>query len=349
MTELFDITIIGAGPAGLYSAFYSGLREMKTKIIEAHPYLGGKMNVYQDKIVWDIGGVAPKPARLIMEDLIQQAQVFHPTVVKNQQIMTITKEDDQFILQAKSGEKHYTKTILLATGYGIVTPKKLILKAGKPIEAKNVYYHVKAMQDWQRKRLVISGGSDSALEWALFLQELGAQVTLVYRKSQSELKAHEATITKLIKNQIECYFETEIEDISMDAEGDFVKIVHLVNRKTNEKHNVEVEGLVVSHGFESKNPLLQQGVLGIELMDEYYVAATSKGEANVPGIFVAGDLAQYQGKVHLLAGVFQDAINAVNAAKKYVSPKAHERGYVSSHNQLFEEKNKKIKKDYQIE
>src|SRR5699024_5589848 len=117
--QLFDITIIGGGPAGLYSAFYSGLRNMKTKIIEHQKELGGKVHVYPEKIVWDVGGVPPVPGATLIDQMVEQGLTFQPEVALQTTVDSITREEDgNFLIHTSKGEIHYSKAIILAVGGG---------------------------------------------------------------------------------------------------------------------------------------------------------------------------------------------------------------------------------------
>lgn len=122
--EIFDVTIIGGGPAGLYSAFYSGLRGMKTKVIEYQPQLGGKLHVYPEKMIWDVGGHKPLPSAELIEQLIEQGLTFDPTVVLGEKVETISQDADLlFKLTTTRGEEHFSKTVIVAVGSGILNPQ----------------------------------------------------------------------------------------------------------------------------------------------------------------------------------------------------------------------------------
>ena len=123
--ELYDVTVIGGGPAGLYSAFYSGLREMKTKLIEYQTQLGGKIHIYPEKMIWDVGGHTPIPGAKLIENLVEQGLTFHPEVVLKEKVESITRnEEGIFVLKASSGQKHYSKTVIFAVGGGILNTQR---------------------------------------------------------------------------------------------------------------------------------------------------------------------------------------------------------------------------------
>ncbi|MFV2049781.1 NAD(P)/FAD-dependent oxidoreductase, partial [Metabacillus sp. YM-086] len=183
--ELFDVTVIGGGPAGLYSAFYSGLREMKTKIIEFQPHLGGKIHVYPEKMIWDVGGQTPILGEKLIQQLVQQGLTFDPTVVLNEKVESISRtEEGIFILHTSSGEKHYSKTVIVAVGSGILNPQKLEIEGAEKFEVSNLHYTVKSLKRFKNKKVIISGGGNSAIDWANELEPIAEKVILTYRKGE---------------------------------------------------------------------------------------------------------------------------------------------------------------------
>jgi len=346
MSELFDVTIIGGGPAGLYSAFYSGLREMRAKIIEVQPHLGGKLHVYPEKVIWDVGGLPPTTGEQLMEQLIRQGTVFDPAIVLNEKVTSISRRDDgTFVLHAASGRLHYSKTVILAVGGGIIRSLKLQLEGAEQYEAANLHYTVKSVARFRDKVVLISGGGNSAIDWANELSLVARKVYLTYRKE--ELKGYEASVAQLRQSGAEVLLNTEIAGL-VPAFGEPARIgkVQLRNHEEGTAAELEVDEVVVCHGYERNNDILQNSGVRIEMANEYCVKTTPKGETNVPGLFAAGDIVSYEGKVYLIAGCFHDAANAVNMAKRYISPEAEAWGMVSSHNELFRERNKEWKKQH---
>lgn len=339
--DIYDVTIIGAGPAGLFSAFYSGLREMKTKVIEYQEHLGGKVHVYPEKMIWDIGALTPVSGEQLIEQMIEQAKTFQPTIVCHEKVTAIAKDKQGiFILDTSSGDKHYSKTVILAIGGGILNPQKLEIDGAEKFEISNLSYTIKSLKRFKDKTVLISGGGHTAVDWANELESIARKVYLVYRKN--ELHAHEAQVTQLMNSSVECLFDTDIKRLIADGTREHIQQVELKHSLTNQLINIEIDELVVNHGFVREKKLLEESDLQIEMANEYFIAGSPFSETSVPGIYGAGDVIMYDGKVHLIAGAFQDAVNAVNKAKQFIEPDAFESGMVSSHNDLFKKRNKKL-------
>lgn len=339
--DCFDVTIIGGGPAGLYSAFYSGLREMKTKIIEYQPQLGGKVHVYPEKIVWDVGGLTPLSGEQLIKQLVQQGTSFDPEVVLNEKITSISKDEEGlFILQAASGNVHYSKTVIIAVGSGILKPQKLDIEGAERFEVSNLHYTIQSLKSFKDKTVLISGGGNSAIDWANELEPIAKQVYLTYRKDQ--LKGHEAQITQLLNSSVQCVFNTEITKLIANAEQDAIETVELTDCQTKKSFSFNIDDVLINHGFDRDASLLENSPIPLERVNEYFVAGNATSESSVDGLYAAGDILMHDGKVNLIAGAFQDAANAVNKAKTYIEPNATAKGMVSSHNSIFKERNKKI-------
>ncbi|QQZ10134.1 NAD(P)/FAD-dependent oxidoreductase [Heyndrickxia vini] len=342
--ELFDVTIIGGGPAGLYSAFYSGLREMKTKIIEFQPYLGGKLHVYPEKMIWDVGGQTPIPGAKLIEQLVVQGLTFQPTVVLNEKVESISRNiDGQFVLQGSSGQKHFSKTVIVAIGSGILNPQKLEIEGAERFEVSNLHYTVKSLKQFKDKNVLISGGGNSAIDWANELESIAKNVYVTYRKDT--LAGHEAQATQLMNSCAVCYLNTTIKKLIASRTHEEIEGVELENHETGEIQQLSVDEVIINHGFQQDATLLKDSDLEIELVDHYYIAGNATSETSVDGLYAAGDILMHDGKVNLIAGAFQDAANAVNKAKKFVQPNANKIGMVSSHNELFKKRNKELVKE----
>ncbi|CAG7624053.1 Ferredoxin--NADP reductase [Paenibacillus solanacearum] len=341
--EVFDVTIIGGGPAGLYSAFYSGLREMKTKIIEFQPRLGGKVHVYPEKMIWDVGGLMPTSGAKLIEQLVQQGLTFGPEVVLNEKIESISREEDGlFVLRAASGREHGSRTVIVAVGGGILNPQKLEIEGAERFEVTNLNYTVKSLMRFKNKTVIISGGGNSAVDWANELEPIARQVHLTYRKNA--LTGHEAQVRQLMNSSVVCHFNTSITKLIAGDDHETVERVQLTNHETGEISYLEIDEVIINHGYERDTALLNNSELRIDIADGYYIAGTACSESSIPGLYAAGDILRHDGKLNLIAGAFQDAANAVNKAKQYIQPDATKVGMVSSHNELFKQRNREIVK-----
>lgn len=340
MTTIYDVTIIGGGPAGLYAAFYAGLRDLKTKVIEVQPELGGKLHVYPEKTIWDVGGQPPIKGQALIDQLVNQAKLFDPTIVLSDKVTAIKHKDDQtFLIEAASGEVTQTKTVIIAVGGGILKPKPLEVEQTLDRPATNIHYKIPSLDPFKGKNILIAGGGHSAVDWANMLEPIAKDMHICYRKK--ELAGHEKDVLKLESGRIKRYPETKISALKFDPFNDCVSGVTLEALDTHRKELIEIDHIIVNHGFEREADLLEASELNLSRVDDFYIKGTPDGLTDVEGIFAAGDIISYQGKVNLIAGCFQDAVNAVNQVKRYIEPSADERGMVSSHHEGLKDKLKR--------
>lgn len=342
--QYYDVTIIGGGPAGLYAAFYSGLRGMKTKIIEYQPFLGGKVHVYPEKLIWDIGGLTPITGQALIEQLVKQGLTFDPTVVLNEKVESISKDENGlFMLKGSSGEYHRSKTVIVAVGSGILKPQKLEIEGAERFEVTNLHYTVKSLKQFKNRTVIISGGGNSAIDWANELEPIAKKVYVTYRKA--ELKGHEAQVAQLLNSSVSCLFHSSITKLLANENGELVKKVEVTNHKNEKTDYIEVDEIIINHGYERDASLLENSSLNIEMEDEFFIKGNATSESSIPGLYAAGDILKHDGKLHLIAGAFQDAANAVNQAKRFIDPQANKAAMVSSHNEVFKERNREIMKE----
>ncbi|KRG08026.1 thioredoxin reductase [Lederbergia galactosidilytica] len=330
------MTIIGGGPAGLFASFYAGLREMKVKIIESQSKLGGKVHVYPEKMIWDIGGVTPISGMQLIDQMVEQGLTFSPAVALNETVQSFEKDEEEIFNIHTSAAVHYSKTVLLAIGGGIVDPIKLDIETAHEYEQGNLHYSVKRLRDFQNMNVLISGGGNSAVDWANELALIAQQVTLIYRGES--LNGHEKEISRLKENNVSYYTSMQIEELA--GNNGQIHAVKLLNNQTMSTEWLEVDAIIINHGYQRDQKLIRESGLEIALKDGYFVKGNAAAESSIPGLYAAGDLLSYQGKLKLIAGAFQDSVNAVNSAKQFLDPGAFASARVSSHNDAFKEKNK---------
>ncbi|MGO4547362.1 NAD(P)/FAD-dependent oxidoreductase [Paenibacillus sp. 2TAB23] len=335
--ELYDVTIIGGGPAGMYAAFYSGMRDLKTKVIDANEQLGGRMLIYPEKMVWDVGGVTPTLCEKLIVQLEQQAKTFDPTIILGTQVYGMEQQKDgTYILVTSEGEKHWTRTIILAIGRGILRMAKLELEGAERYEVSNLHYTVQELEPFRGKRVLISGGGNSAVDWANELEPIAKQVTVVHRREQ--FGGHEKNIIKMKESSVEVRTPYEVTQLS-SSNGEMIDRVTVAHLESGETEQFTVDAVIVNHGLKADFSGIKDWGLK---MDDWNVFVNGKLESNLPGIFAAGDFANFDSKLNLIAGAFTDAALAVNSAKLYMDPEAPKVAYVSSHNERFKEKNKAL-------
>lgn len=335
--QLYDVTIIGGGPAGMYAAFYSGMRDLKTKLIDANESLGGRMLIYPEKMIWDVGGVTPTLCEKLITQLEQQARTFDPTILLGEQVSNLEKlEDGTYLLETVSGGKHWTRTVILAIGRGILKMAKLELEGAERYEVTNLHYTVQELEPFRGKHVLISGGGNSAVDWANELEPIAAKVTVVHRRDQ--FGGHEKNIVKMKESSVDVRTTCEVSQL-YSGNGETIDRVTVTHLETGHSEQLTVDAVIVNHGLKSDFSGIKEWGLS---MDDWNVYVNAKLESNLPGIFAAGDFAHYDSKITLIAGAFTDAALAVNSAKLFMDPEAPRMAYVSSHNARFKEKNKAL-------
>lgn len=315
--EQYDITIIGGGPTGLFAAFYAGMRQMKVKIIESLPQLGGQLSVlYPEKFIYDVAGFPKVKAQTLVDNLIEQAMQFEPTVILDKTVEQVEKlPDETFKLTLNDKEEHYTKTVLITAGVGAFKPRLLQVPGAERYESSNLFYYVNDMNEFKDKKVVICGGGDSAVDWALMLEPIAKEVTIVHRRDK--FRAHEYSVEQMLKTSVNVKTPFEVVELVGDEEA--IKSVVIQEVKGERRESIEIDALIVNYGFVSNLGPIKNWGLEIERNS---IVVNTKMETNIKGIYAAGDIATYEGKVKLIATGFGEAPTAVNNAKSYIDPKA---------------------------
>jgi thioredoxin reductase (NADPH) len=312
--EIFDITIIGGGPTGLFASFYGGMRKMKVKIIDSLPQLGGQLTeLYPDKFIYDVGGFQKVLAKDLVDSLVAQANYADPAICLEESVATVDRVGDHFEV-ATDKAVHYTKAVLLTAGVGAFQPRKIGVDGSEPFEGKTLHYGVKDLTVFHDKKVVVLGGGDSAVDWAMMLEDVASHVTLSHRREK--MTAHEANIDTLMQSKVEVKKPFGVKEL-VGENGQLEEIV-LIDKEGNEER-IEADHVIVNYGnITSLGPIKEWGLE----MEKTSVLVNSKMETNIPGIYAAGDIATYEGKVKLIAVGFGEAPTAINNAKAYLDPKS---------------------------
>jgi thioredoxin reductase (NADPH) len=311
----FDLTIIGAGPVGLFGAFYAGLRTMKVKLIDALAEPGGQLAaLYPDKYIYDVAGFPAVKAKGLVDQLVEQAMQYSPTLCLNETVTTLQAVDGGYVLGSEQGGVHRTKTVLLTAGIGSFAPRKLPDAALARYEGHGLHYVLPGLEGFRGRRVLLLGGGDSAVDWALHLEPLASELTLIHRRDQ--FRAHEDSVAKLHASR--CRVVPFHELRTLEGEGRIERAVIYDNRDQTETV-LEVDDVVVNFGFVANlGPIKSWGLT----LKGNSLEVSQKMETNLSGVFGAGDLVNYPGKLKLIATGFGEAAMAVCGAKMLCDPKA---------------------------
>jgi len=310
-----DIIIIGGGPTGLFAAFYAGLRQASVKLIESMPQLGGQLAaLYPEKYIYDVAGFPKIRAQELIEQLIEQTKSFQPTICLNEKVLEVKKLEERLFAITTQKETHLSRSVIITAGNGAFAPRKLPLPAAEKYETSNLHYFVTDCKQFENKRVLIAGGGDSAVDWALMLEPIAKSVTLIHRRNK--FRAHEHSVEKMMQSNVTILTPYEIASLTGDTR---IEQVTINNKETGKKKTISIDALIVSYGFISSLGPIKNWGLQIE---KNAICVNTKMETNIPGIFAAGDIATYPGKVKLIAVGFGEAPTAVNNAKKYIDPEA---------------------------
>ena len=314
--EIYDITIIGAGPAGLFTAFYGGMRQASVKLIESLPHTGGQLTaLYPEKYIYDIPGFPKIGAQELVNNLEEQLKLFDSEIVLDETVEQVEKlEDGTFKLTAVSGNVHYSRVIIITAGNGAFEPRRLNIPDCERFEEENLHYFVNDMNQYQDKHVVILGGGDSAVDWALMLEQVASKVTLIHRRDQ--FRAHEHSIELLHNSTVNVltpYVPTDLEGT------DHIERLVLQETRGDKILKLDVDSIICNYGFISKlGPIANWGLD----IHRNSIEVNQKMETNIPGIYAVGDINTYDGKVKLIATGFGEGPTAINNAMQYMNPKA---------------------------
>lgn len=313
--EVFDITIIGGGPTGQYAAYYAGLRGMKTLVIDSLDQLGGQLTaLYPEKYIFDVAGFPKVYAKDLVAALTEQMMQYNPTLALYHKVVNLVSTDSGITIDTEQGDTYHTKSILITAGVGAFAPRRVTAPGVEKFEDKGVFYFVKDKNSLRDKRLLIVGGGDSAFDWSLNLHGHASKITQIHRSDR--FKAHEDSINKVQEIGIDFRTFHELKEIHGE---DQVTGVTLFDNRTKEEFHLEVDAVILNLGFLSNLGPIKEW--NLELLGNS-LKVNSRMETNIPGVYAAGDICTYDGKLKLIATGFGEAAIAVNHAKHYVDPTA---------------------------
>ncbi|WP_027414740.1 NAD(P)/FAD-dependent oxidoreductase [Aneurinibacillus terranovensis] len=312
--RVYDITVIGGGPTGMFTAFYAGMRQSSCKIIESMPQLGGQLSaLYPEKFIYDVAGFPKVRAQELVDRLKEQLTHFDTACCLEEKVQNVEKKEDIFEITTDRGV-HLSRTVIITAGVGAFEPRRLELEEAVQYEKANLHYFVDDLNKFAGQKVVVFGGGDSAVDWALMLEPIAEKVSIIHRRDK--FRAHEHSVENLMNSKVNVLTPHELHALHGDTK---ITQVTVRNNKTEELITEDVDAVIVNYGFiSSLGPIKNWG---LEL-DKGSILVNSKMETNIPGIYAAGDIATYPGKIKLIAVGFGEAPTAVNNAKSYIDPDA---------------------------
>jgi thioredoxin reductase (NADPH) len=312
-----DIIIIGAGPVGLFAVFEAGLMKLRCHLIDAIPQPGGQLSeIYPKKPIYDIPGYPSVLAGELVDKLMEQAAPFKPGFTLGERADSIEKQDDgSFIVTTSKGTQHHAPVVMIAGGLGSFEPRKPLISNIGDFEEKGVRYIVKDPDQFEGKDMVISGGGDSALDWAIYFAEKGSFVHLVHRSDR--YRAHKDSVSRAQElaaaGKMKLHTFAEVKELNGDDDLTAV-VIHTKAANTT----VETELWFPLFGLSPKlGPI---GDWGLEIEKNAIVVDTFDYQTNRPGVFAIGDVNTYPGKLKLILCGFHEATLAVQTAYKIINP-----------------------------
>lgn len=320
MTIRTDALIVGAGPCGLFQVFELGLLGINAHLVDALREPGGQCTeLYPDKPIYDIPAIPVLNAQDLVDALLKQIEPFNPTFHLGEEVTVVRPlgEGEGFHVETGAGTKFQAKTLFLAGGVGSFQPRKLRLDGAETIEGRQLHYRVRDSSRFRGRRLLILGGGDSALDWALELSGIAESVTLAHRRD--EYRAAPASVAQfrelVEQGRAQLYEKARATRLHLD--GDDLSAVTL-SVEDVERDPLEVDDLLVFFGLAPKlGPIANWG---LDLNRKTVNVDPEKFQTNVPGIFAIGDICHYPGKKKLILSGFHEAALAAFAAKAILTP-----------------------------
>ncbi len=314
---MYDVTVIGAGPVGIFTAFYGGMREMNVLVVDALEAMGGQLAaLYPDKYIYDVAGFPKVKAQELIDNLTSQLDAFQDTTTirLKEQVSELVKEADGTFTITTNVATYQTRSIIITAGNGAFKPRPLGVENEE--FATNLHYFVRDLTVFANRNVIIFGGGDSAVDWALMLEPIAKSVSLIHRRD--EFRAHEHSVAKLKASKVNVYTPFVPSSLTLsddnDGKADAVTITHVT---TKEAITIPADDIIVNYGFVSNLGPINSW--GLEL-EKNQLVVDSLQATTTPGIFACGDICTYPGRHKLIITGFGEAPIAIAAAKKYAYP-----------------------------
>jgi thioredoxin reductase (NADPH) len=314
-----DVLIVGAGPVGLFGAYYAGVRGLSVAVVDSLSQVGGQVTaMYPEKEIYDIAAFPVVSGRDLISGLVTQAAQYGPTYLLGQEAQDLARTvdadgRDKLVVRTSAGTDVTCGAVIVTGGIGTFTPRPL--PAGEDFLGRGLDYFVPSKDAYVGKDVVVVGGGDSAIDWCLMLEPVAASVTLVHRREA--FRAHAASVQQVRASRVEIITNAQVT--ALEGGAGVEKAVVEVKGAELPRH-LSCQQVVAALGFTANlGPLRDWGV---ELHDNRHLVVDTTMSTNVPGVFAAGDITDYRGKVRLIAVGFGEVATAVNNAAVHIDPDA---------------------------
>jgi len=317
--DIRDITIIGGGPTGIFALFYAGMRGATARLVDALPELGGQLTaLYPEKYIFDVAGFPKVLAKDLVRSLAEQAAQFKQPIHLLHKVVGLEEQEGRFTLVTDK-ERFESRSLVIAAGIGAFSPRRLPQACAQPWYGRGVYDVVTDPEAFRSQRVLIIGGGDSAFDWGTQLLGRASHVTIVHRSDR--FRAHAATVSQyqaaVSAGSADLFTFHELHDIRCAADPNRFSHVSLRQVKEKTTREIEVDVVLPMLGFVSDiGPLAEWGLT----LEKDEIVVTSTMETGRPGVYAAGDITTYPGKLKLIASGFAEAATAVNQAVHWIYP-----------------------------
>ena len=313
-----DVAIVGAGPVGLFAVFECGMLQMRCHVIDALAVAGGQCAaLYPEKPIYDIPGYPRIDAAELIDRLAEQAAPFAPVYHLGHSVTGLVATEDGFVLQTGGGLQLSARAVIIAAGAGAFGPNRPPLAGIEAYEGKSVFYYVRRREEFRGRRVVIAGGGDSAVDWALALAEIAERVMVVHRRAKFRAAPESAARLQHLADtgQIDLVIPYQLH--ALDGDGDALRAVIVADLDGN-KRRLEADRLLPFFGLATDlGPLAEWG---LDLSHHHITVDPASCATSRPGIFAIGDIATYPGKLKLILSGFAEAALAAHAIYPLVHP-----------------------------
>ena len=306
-----DLLIVGAGPVGLFGAYYAGVRLLSTAVLDSLEEPGGQITaMYPEKAIFDVAGFPAIKGRELVDQLLKQAAPFRPDYRLGHQAVGLERGEGGFAVTTSTGHRIECRAIVITGGIGTFTPRPL--PTGGEYLGRGLVHFVPEPSAYAGQDIVVVGGGDSALDWALMLEPIGRSVTIVHRRT--EFRAHQHSVELLKASSVAMITDAQVSGVRGAPD---VTEVDVTVKGEDGPRTLPCDKLIAALGFTANlGPLMEWG---LDIQKRQIMVDTS-GRTSVPGVYAAGDIVDYEGKVKLIATGFGEVATAVNNAFAYLNP-----------------------------